>query len=589
MPESLPGPDDAVEALRAAGVRAGTPVAVAPSVEGTGLAAAGAGWAVTASTADVVRRLTGSLAPRWVWWSASAVVPDLLRAGVRPAACWDVAAVHHLLHGGRTERPDQLWAQARGLDPAGAPRLGQLDLLAGASADEGDPADPVRPDGYLRPSWAVGPSPTASAAARWAALALALHDEQRDAVHRAADPRRAPYPPALATLTAWSESAAEQLAVELAAVGLPLDRDVAGAIVARHAGPRPRDEADAARRRRARDDVVRDHVTDGSEVDLRNPAQVRAMLHRAGFDVPDTRSWRLEPFRADHPVIDALLSWRKSERIATTYGWAWLDRHVGGDGRLRGEWRACDGAGGRMTAQAGLHNLPGELRAAVVAEPGHVLVRADLGQVEPRVLAAVSRDEALARATRTPDLYSPVAARLGCARPVAKVAVLAAMYGQTSGVAGAALRGLDLAYPVAMAYLRAAEERGRRGQDVHTYGGRRVPMWASADPIAAPAAAARGRFARNAVVQGAAAELFKMWAVTVRAGLIEAGEASVPLAEIVLCLHDELLVHVPQRHADHVVALLHSALESTSARWAAGSGVRFVADISVVSRWSDAG
>jgi DNA polymerase I-like protein with 3'-5' exonuclease and polymerase domains len=96
-----------------------------------------------------------------------------------------------------------------------------------------------------------------------------------------------------------------------------------------------------------------------------------------------------------------------------------------------------------------------------------------------------------------------------------------------------------------------------------------------------PAVAARGRFARNAVVQGAAAELFKMWAVTVRAALP-------PGAEVVLALHDELLVHCPAGVSEDVAALLHDALGRTSARWAAGSGVRLVADVSVVARWSDA-
>jgi DNA polymerase-1 len=57
---------------------------------------------------------------------------------------------------------------------------------------------------------------------------------------------------------------------------------------------------------------------------------------------------------------------------------------------------------------------------------------------------------------------------------------------------------------------------------------------------------------------------------------------------IVLCLHDELLLHVPTAHADAATALLTSALESTAAFWAAGSSVRFVADVSVVARWSEA-
>ena len=73
-------------------------------------------------------------------------------------------------------------------------------------------------------------------------------------------------------------------------------------------------------------------------------------------------------------------------------------------------------------------------RRAVVAAAGHVFVRADLGQIEPRVLAAVSRNRALAAATMADDLYAPVAEQLGVDRPTAKVAVLGAMYGQTTPV-----------------------------------------------------------------------------------------------------------------------------------------------------------
>ena len=214
-------------------------------------------------------------------------------------------------------------------------------------------------------------------------------------------------------------------------------------------------------------------------------------------------------------------------------------------------------------------------------------MRADLGQIEPRVLAAVSGDPALARAaTEADDLYAPIARRLNVERPVAKVAVLAAMYGQTSGAAGQALDGLERAYPVAMAYLRAADDAGRRGDDVMTFGGRLVRVRQpdeSLPPAAYRAAAASwGRFTRNAVVQGAAAELFKVWAVTVRARLAGTG------ARIVLCLHDELLVHSPGEVADDVAAVVRHGLEEAAARWHPTTDVRFVADLSVIDRWSDA-
>ena len=91
-----------------------------------------------------------------------------------------------------------------------------------------------------------------------------------------------------------------------------------------------------------------------------------------------------------------------------------------------------------------------------------------------------------------------------------------------------------------------------------------------------------GRYGRNAMVQGAAAELFKVWAALVRIRGTALG------ARIVLCLHDELLVHAPAGRADEVAALVDQALADASRRWAAGAPVRFVADTSVIARWSDA-
>ena len=330
------------------------------------------------------------------------------------------------------------------------------------------------------------------------------------------------------------------------------------------------------------------HTPAGTDCDLRSAAQVKSLLRTVGVDVPDTRASRLEPFRDAHPLVAALLQWRKAERISTTYGYAWLDEHVDADGRLRGDWSGADGAAGRMTASAGLHNLPADMRVAVIAEPGHVFVRADLGQIEPRVLAAVSGDTALARATMADDLYAPVAQQLGVDRATAKVAVLGAMYGQTTGHGARALRGLDAAYPVAMSYLRESDRAGQCCGELRTYGGRLIPMGSiSADDElseqdARSRAAARGRYGRNAVVQGAAAELFKAWAVTVRA------RGAAHEARIVLCLHDELLVHAPSERGPEVARLLEDCLQEAAHRWAPDDSVRFVAEISVIPRWSDA-
>ena len=573
----------AAAALTAAGATRGALVGLPVGPGGTARLALGEVRLTLAGerAAACLAELDEVVRPRWVCWSG-ATAAALLPSGVRLSMCWDVAAAHRLLYGGWRADAGRVWPMLHGLDHRAAPMMGQLDLLRGDGDDGGDPHQPVRTDGYLRPEWLAGRwCDSAANLTAWAATALAAAELQQELL-AGLRARGAVQGDPLAT--ARSESAAELLCAELAHDGLPVDVAVAESLIGSLVGPCASDDAQAAADRAHRDEEVLRHLPPGSGIDLRNPADVKSLLRRLGIDVPDTRAWRLEQLRDVYPVVDALLAWRKGERVATTFGYAWLDSNVGADGRLRGEWSGSDGAAGRMTAGAGLHNLPAELRPMVVADDGYVFVRADLGQIEPRVLAAVSGDAALCRATQDDDLYAPVAARLGVERSVAKVAVLAAMYGQTSGTAGQALRGMETGYPVAMRYLADAAQAGVEGRELRTYGGRLIRMYdipEEADHRAV--AAGRGRYARNAMVQGAAAELFKVWAVTVRARCRPLG------ASIVLCLHDELLLHVPVEAAAATVELLRSCLDEAAYRWQPRTAsVRFVADISVVHSWADA-
>jgi DNA polymerase I len=580
--------EDLVTSLRRAKVARGDLVGlvVTPAL-GLGVATAEGGWSIApgaspaagagaavASLAAEVGRADAALRPRWAVWSGQTAA-HLVADGVRPATCWDITAAHRLLFGGWRADPGWAWARARGLATDTVPAGGPLDLFGMSGPDDGDADDPVAPDGQLRPEWVSGGwSDSLGRLGRWAELARTLAELQLTTLAALADRP-------MAVATARSESTAELLCAELSADGLPMDRAVAEHMLIGLIGPRPRSDAEAAAARAARDTQVLRHAPAGVTADLRSPAQVRSLLAQIGVDVPDTRAWRLRELRDAHPLIAALLEWRKAERIATTYGYAWLDENLGADGRLRGAWTGCDGAAGRMTASAGLHNMPAAMRRAVVAEPGHVFVRADLGQIEPRVLAAVSADRALAVAARADDLYAPVAAQLAVDRPTAKVAVLGAMYGQTTGHGAQALRRLNAAYPVAMAYLDAADRAGRAGRDLRTYGGRLIVL-STTEARSASRAAAYGRYARNAMVQGAAAELFKMWAVTVRARCAHLD------ARIVLCLHDELLVHCPAQAGQAVARLVEDCLHEAAERWAPGSGVRFISDTTIVRSWSDA-
>jgi DNA polymerase I len=536
---------DLAAALEAGGVAAGDLVGLTVGADGGVVAAADGGeWKASVTDVGVADE---KVRPRWVVWSQE-TTRELVGRGVRVATCWDVAAVHRLLFGGWRAEPAYVWACLHGQAPDEVPALPSEPDLFSAAEDVAD-----------------APVLGAAAALVAAGRQLASLEEQGGGTRLS---------------TARSESTAELLCAELSADGLPVALTTAEELLSVIIGPRPRGPADAAAIRAARDARVLRHAPDGTAADLRSPVQVKSLLAAAGIDVPDTRAWRLEEFRDRSPLVAALLEWRKAERIATTYGYSWLDEHLGPDGRLRGAWTGSDGAAGRMTASSGLHNMPAVLRKAVLAEDGHRLVRADLGQIEPRVLAAVSGDAALAAATAADDMYLPVAAELGVDRPTAKVAMIAAMYGQTTGHGGMAARRMRAAYPVAMGYLDTADRSARAGRDLRTYGGRLLRM--SGGAVSSARESARGRYGRNAVVQGAAAELFKMWAVTVRARTAPLG------ARIVLCLHDELLVHVPAERAEQAADLVDACLTEATRRWAPGGTVRFIADITIAGSWADA-
>ena len=552
-------------------------------------------WIGWPEAVDEIRHIELDERPRWVWWPQE--TPRLLvHLGIRPARCWDLGAVHRMLVGGWRTSPPAIWAACHDLDPATMPRpAGVPDLFSDHDHDV-DADDPIDRSGHLSADWSAGSwMGVPQRAIRWGQLAAECFTAQRTRLGQLADP-------ITAVATAHSESAAESLCAELEHDGLPIDVAVAESLIAAFIGPRPADALEAANLAAARDEVVLRHIPPDQRLDLRNPANVKALLRRVGIEVSDTRAWRLEEMRDQHPFVDDLLTWRKAERVSTTFGYTWLDANVGSDGRLRGEWSASDGAAGRMTATAGLHNMPADLRPAIGAEPGFVFVRADLGQIEPRILAAVSGDAALAAATQEADMYAPVAARLGVERDIAKVAVLGAMYGQTTGRGAEALHGLETNYPVAMSYLSAAARAAEGGNDLRTRGGRLVRMGGSgqdgpdavrSDSEGRSRAAARGRYGRNAMVQGAAAEFFKTWAAVVRARLALLDDH----AMIVLCLHDELVLHVPIGRGAEVGRGLEDWLQETAFRWMAarrdsGSSkippVRFVADVSVIHRWSDA-
>jgi len=185
-----------------------------------------------------------------------------------------------------------------------------------------------------------------------------------------------------------------------------------------------------------------------------------------------------------------------------------------------------------------------------------VRVRADLGQIEPRVLRRGVRDRALAAATAEDDCSR--GRSLSSGQAGGEVAVLAAMYGQTSGAAVGALRGWSRAYPTAPCLPARRLRAGPARRDVAhlrrlSWSGSARPPAGLDDSAARTAGGAAGwRVRAQRRRAGSRRRGFKVWAVTVRARAAARTPASV------LCLHDELLLHVPTEACPPPPELLHN-------------------------------
>ena len=209
-----------------------------------------------------------------------------------------------------------------------------------------------------------------------------------------------------------------------------------------------------------------------------------------------------------------------------------------------------------------------QVRPAAVADDGWMFVVADVAQLEPRVLAGMSGDRALARSARGADLYQGMVDDGAVAsRNDAKLGLLGAMYGATSGESGRMVAGLTRRYPAAFGLVEEAARAGERGQVVRTLLGRGSPGLGDAwdrdpdDPPADPDSQARlpacvrplhPQLRRAGHRRRVGAVLDRRPAQPALAPGRDRPLASRP--HLVFFLHDEVVVHTPAALADAVAA-----------------------------------
>ena len=513
----------------------------------------------------VAEREAGPDPVRWVWDCTTRWYPGLLAAGVRIARCTDLRLGHAVLR--RSPVVDRA-------------------LLAADEAPGWDALQPVT-------AVDTGLFPLADPADRLDPVAEA--ERQQAALAASAGRGR------LGLLLA-AESSGSLVAAEMTHTGLPWRADVHDRLLTGLLGPRP----PAGQRPAVLEGLAAEvrAALGAPELNPDSPADLLRALRGAGLAVPDTRSWTLE--QLVHPALPALLEYRRLARLMTANGWAWLDAWVR-EGRFR-SWFVPGGVvTGRWASNGGgALSVPVQVRPAAVADEGWRFVVADVAQLEPRVLAGMSGDGAMAEAARGADLYAGmVAAGVVATRAEAKLGVLGALYGGTRGESGRMMPRLARRYPRAIGLVEEAARAGERGEVVRTLLGRGSPSAGRDDgspdlgePPDEDGGArqdrdrqrrARGRFTRNFVVQGTAAEWALCWLADLRNRLWELGEGELAARpHLVFFLHDEVLVHTPEHLVDDVVDAVRRSAAEAGRLLFGDFPLDFPLDVSVVASWADA-
>jgi DNA polymerase-1 len=362
------------------------------------------------------------------------------------------------------------------------------------------------------------------------------------------------------------------------------------------------------------DDLVRRiHAHAGEEFNVNSTPQLRQVLfEKLGLvpvkktkTGPSTDADSLQKMIDEHPIVEDLLRYREVEKLRSTYADA-LPPLIRADGRIHGTFKQTDTTTGRISSEApNLQNVPvrtadgREMRKAFIADDGCGLLTADYSQIELRILAHLTDDPGLVDAfARGADIHTTTAARVfgveeedvdAFQRRFAKVVNYGLAYGMEAYGLG---QRLDIPTEEAREILDnyfegfpnvkkfmvdTVKEAKQRGYTTTIFGRRRQISELTSDNFRIRQMGER--MAQNAPVQGSAADVFKLAMVNLDRALEEGGHRS----RMVLTVHDELVLEVPDEEQEPVTELVRDVMEHvTELR------VPLVVDIGFGKTWADA-
>lgn len=319
----------------------------------------------------------------------------------------------------------------------------------------------------------------------------------------------------------------------------------------------------------------------------------------------------LEPYRKSDPLVKALLEYSDLNKLLTTYVIPYLGgdvvRTVGGkskietkdsllvNGRIHCDFIQHGAETGRFSSRnPNLQNVPSPssehgraIRNLFYAPAGYKLVVADYSQIEPRIIASMSKDPIMIKNYMDGgDIYTTVGDTMGVDRKAGKVLVLSMAYGVgpdkiARSIGCSITEARDLLgrfaskFPSVNTYRVRVVAATRAKKYVTTLMGRKryLPEIVSND-FGLRAGAERQAF--NTRIQGSAADIMKL-------AMIRAHAMIPKEAKLLLTVHDELVTLTPEHLQFETESAIREAMEGIKVL-----DVPLIADVKIVQRWGEA-
>ncbi len=348
----------------------------------------------------------------------------------------------------------------------------------------------------------------------------------------------------------------------------------------------------------------------GYEFNLNSPKQLGvALFEKLGLPAKkktksgySTGAEVLEELKDAHPAVSLLLQYRQLAKLKSTYADG-LQNCIGEDGRIHSTFNQTEARTGRISSlEPNLQNIPvrteegRRLREYFIAPEGRVLCDADYSQIELRVLASIANDSNMISAFQSgTDIHTATASQVfgvpvDMVTPILRSRAKAVNFGIVYGI-GAFSLAKDIGvtrkeaasyidnylatYKGVADYMENTIKSAKADGFVKTLFGRRryLPELSNSNRMIASFGE---RVARNAPIQGTAADIIKLAMIKVSDRL----EKEVPTAKLILQVHDELIVECDQKDADKVCSLLSEEMENS-----ANLSVKLTADSAYGKNW----